>query len=661
MSIVVYTILELLAYAFQGLVFSFWLTKQLPVRNRKYEKLYHIAVCSVTLLTLMAFDKLVDIEFFKDSIYLYRSLIIFIVLLLSTLMLKGSLLKKTLLSCAAALVHWLTAFLTYWSYVEIIGIWELSNNKVGLTHFLAIVVSECFCYLVFRALLNLLRRTDEKIECYKWDMLTVCVLGFSCCAAVVDAIINRVGGLHNDNETPLLEFTVVMILMLCVLIVVLCDSVSKKRRAEKELENLRLKEHYQQQYLENSRLQYDSLKKLRHDTKNSFLTINELLSQGETEKAAEFTQEYTNRISSTQSYVNTQSSVVNAIINYKLSSASAMGIKVSCISANSFKGIDDVDMCSLLSNMLDNAVTACLEIPQNETREVVVEISCENESCYTFLVKNTVRSSVLEANPELETTKQSTDKHGCGKKILSDIAEKYKGRLEFYEEYSMFCCKIDLFTAAPEQSGVPAKGEQGSDELQDTRSAAMTALKKKRIIRLAVFACLIAAAGIVLLANRLHYNSMFERYAQPILSKSNLQTYNDVWFQHGSEGYSFLDDHNLVECSARYFVKKRSGIETQIDLSYSMEISGKVVYSVNISEYELNQDDPNNNKYLFSIGFRTDPELSVSNGNGHYYSNDRDMSKGEIKELASRYEADLKYVFDTMYEYYGRDSFGKHP
>lgn len=47
----------------------------------------------------------------------------------------------------------------------------------------------------------------------------------------------------------------------------------------------------------------------------------------------------------------------------------------------------------------------------------------KDESVYYFSMKNTIGHSVLEGNPELNTTKKDKIIHGFGTKIINDIAK----------------------------------------------------------------------------------------------------------------------------------------------------------------------------------------------------------------------------------------------
>ena len=82
-------------------------------------------------------------------------------------------------------------------------------------------------------------------------------------------------------------------------------------------------------------------------------------------------------------FVNTQNNTVNAIINSKLTIAKSFGIDATCLSINEFTGIDDIDLCRLLSNMLENAITATANIKLN-AKQINLKIISESEK-YTFL------------------------------------------------------------------------------------------------------------------------------------------------------------------------------------------------------------------------------------------------------------------------------------
>ncbi len=73
-------------------------------------------------------------------------------------------------------------------------------------------------------------------------------------------------------------------------------------------------------------------------------------------------------IEKSESYVKTKNNIVNAIVNAKLTMASSLGIKISCITVSDFEGIKGTYLCDLLSNTLENAIMACKEIADDASK-----------------------------------------------------------------------------------------------------------------------------------------------------------------------------------------------------------------------------------------------------------------------------------------------------
>ena len=123
-----------------------------------------------------------------------------------------------------------------------------------------------------------------------------------------------------------------------------------------------------------------------------------------------------------------------------MSEAISHGIKVEFKSISDFDELDDFDLCNLISNMFDNAITA---VKNCDTKLIDIIISKKN-NYYIIKMSNTIPQSVLDKNPELNTTKQDKTSHGYGIKIIKDIAKKYSGEFDCYEDDGMFYSLVYL-------------------------------------------------------------------------------------------------------------------------------------------------------------------------------------------------------------------------
>ncbi len=184
----------------------------------------------------------------------------------------------------------------------------------------------------------------------------------------------------------------------------------------------------------------NALLKLEQEYKNNFLVIRSLIEDNNDTKAIEIIDKDLEHINASKSHIKTNNDIVNAIVNTKMSEAFSHGIKVEFKSISDFDELDDFDLCNLISNMFDNAITA---VKNCDTKLIDIIISKKN-NYYIIKMSNTIPQSVLDKNPELNTTKQDKTSHGYGIKIIKDIAKKYSGEFDCYEDDGMFYSLVYL-------------------------------------------------------------------------------------------------------------------------------------------------------------------------------------------------------------------------
>ena len=174
---------------------------------------------------------------------------------------------------------------------------------------------------------------------------------------------------------------------------------------------------------------------LKHDMKNHTLVILSYLEKNQIEEAKQYTSEILDKLNAMYTYISVGNSLLNFIINSKLSKAKELEIEIKAEIENlSFSYVDSIDFSSLLGNILDNAMEAAVN---SESKKLGVIIA-HKKGFDTIAVKNSIDWSVLDRNPELRTSKTEPD-HGLGVRQIRAIVEKYGGELDIYEEQGMFC------------------------------------------------------------------------------------------------------------------------------------------------------------------------------------------------------------------------------
>lgn len=302
------------------------------------------------------------------------------------------------------------------------------------------ITIQIILFITFRKISLLFSKNDDNFSFRDWATITIIML----ISIVMGTLLhNSLIDSYSSIRKLFIGLSLLSLIILVILMFSMMVSLINKNKELMESEKIKAKQQYLQYYVDNAADQYETIRRIRHDIKNQMSALEYMIENGEYEDAISFIGKSKTYIVQQDSVVNTNNIMVNSIINSKLTTASAMGITVTCFSVKTFEGIDDHDLCSLLSNSIENALTACLEDVESKTKMLSVKITFD-EGVYTFLISNSISSSVLTNNPQLLTTKQDKSTHGLGTKIIKEIANKYNGRCDFFEENGVFYCKAVL-------------------------------------------------------------------------------------------------------------------------------------------------------------------------------------------------------------------------
>ncbi len=181
-----------------------------------------------------------------------------------------------------------------------------------------------------------------------------------------------------------------------------------------------------------------------HEMRHHMQTLYELTRAGEKERAEGYIQSVLAETEKRSAQTYSQNVEINSIVGFPLNQARENGITVRCrIHVPGKLPIDPVDLSMLLSNMLENAVEACLRMEKRE--EAWLELEIFKRKSFLFLsCKNSVDPGE-SGEPETEKTRKKDKKnHGFGLTVMRDVAEKYSGILEIRKEPGSFTVRTNL-------------------------------------------------------------------------------------------------------------------------------------------------------------------------------------------------------------------------
>lgn len=189
----------------------------------------------------------------------------------------------------------------------------------------------------------------------------------------------------------------------------------------------------------------DKMSKVRHDIKNHLTLVRTLLEQKKYDEAREalsYALAQTDEITISLK-TSSNNSIIDAIVLSKAATCSANQIKFEYyLDTLPELSMDILDISSLLSNMLDNAIEAAMN---SDDPYVLLKIVILNNHLNFFVKNSFVTEPVTDQNSKrIITSKIMTDgiPHGYGTIIINDIAEKYSGSFDWKTDDNFFLANV---------------------------------------------------------------------------------------------------------------------------------------------------------------------------------------------------------------------------
>lgn len=227
----------------------------------------------------------------------------------------------------------------------------------------------------------------------------------------------------------------------------------------KERDNLleeRLKNHMTEALQTQVLIAKDNLelvRKIRHDLKNQYTYMLALIRGGEYAKVEAMLEEMSSVPALTSgNMIDCGNFDISAILSMENSKAKTNGIELQCsVAVPKDLSLSNSDLCSVLSNLIDNAIEA--NVRYNVKDPIVVRVNCAQNFIY-INVLNRLGDNADEKNVLLlKTSKENRGDHGLGTGIVKRIAENNGGSARFSVENGTFQAEVLLELRTIAQGG----------------------------------------------------------------------------------------------------------------------------------------------------------------------------------------------------------------
>lgn len=313
---------------------------------------------------------------------------------------------------------------------------EFYNTYYSILLYAAsLILNFAGCYLillVYRAL----RRSKKKLPEL---MLFILIPVSQVCLAVESLFILSRYDLLMRIEGIFILFCCVLSVIGDISLFVTLDNIRKKAALEKRIEFIEAQQAGNMNQLKNIAAVTKRQHMINHDLKNLLITAGLLLENNDVERAKASMESISELLSEYENKTLCENPIVNAVANYKLIAAREADVTLSYdLQIPSELPFSDIDICSVYTNILDNAIAALSVYPQPQQRHA----SLVSSVSHGFLL-------IRERNPyeENESPRYAAEDeliHGFGLDILQYITQKYEGWIEVAKDDGMFDLKISL-------------------------------------------------------------------------------------------------------------------------------------------------------------------------------------------------------------------------
>ena len=186
----------------------------------------------------------------------------------------------------------------------------------------------------------------------------------------------------------------------------------------------------------------DELRRFRHDYRNHMIVINSLFENGQTDRAREYINNMNNSVSSSLTKISTGNFISDAIINNKAVVAAEHDVTIKFTGQVIPSGIADADLCTILSNTLDNAIEATQKLSGNKT--INIDTALRN-GFFIMNISNPVETDVkIRRDGTVKSSKKNPGNHGYGMRNIQRAVHKYNGTVSTTCENKIFSVNIML-------------------------------------------------------------------------------------------------------------------------------------------------------------------------------------------------------------------------
>lgn len=244
------------------------------------------------------------------------------------------------------------------------------------------------------------------------------------------------------------SIAIVFCLLIVNIIVFTSDyDTRKKHQYRAQITEMRIQSEMRGEIIEQQNKHIADTNALVHDFKNQLLALQRLAAEQSADiKSSKLTDYIGDALQSlpfNDGFSEIRCEALRCIlINTKKACAAHKIDFETQIAYDDFDFMSFQDICTIFSNALDNAIRACTDIANVESKTEILLKTRRMNHMVSIQIQNTKANSILEQNNVILTTKADTSRHGIGLPNIKHAVEKYEGSIATTYDSSTFYVDI---------------------------------------------------------------------------------------------------------------------------------------------------------------------------------------------------------------------------
>ncbi len=308
--------------------------------------------------------------------------------------------------------------------------WNIFNIKVIICLFLI-----CLLMIIFIKLVNKILK--NKIYIYASYIILVNIVFII--LKILLRFSERYGGFPTEQYLIIIE--VIPKLSILAIAITIYIVIDMKKENEERLKEKRAYNRLESKsdYYEKVEESQNQIRRLYHDMNNHLYNIQ--MMNKSSEDASDYIVSLQNELKEARKTRVSGNSLFDIIVDEKMNICKSKGIEFDIdVDSKNTGFIKNMDMSSILANVLDNAIEACDKMTSN--KKYIKLTSMWADDMFVIICENSKENEVKKIGDRFITDKLNKSEHGIGIKSVEKSVKNYDGNMMIFCDDNLFKVKI---------------------------------------------------------------------------------------------------------------------------------------------------------------------------------------------------------------------------